>query len=150
MKKGVILCVLFVLFTMCKKQTEKEDMNKFPLLYGKIYILKIDKISNHPKVQFPRDPLQNSDYTPTTQEIQYNIAFSENGEKITIEPGPVRGIKINNGEDSIHYKLNEGLFAGGRLSIWSNNNDFEVEYTVYGSGVPIIKSERGTIESATK
>jgi hypothetical protein len=41
--------------------------------------------------------------------------------------------------------LTKNLFAGGRFVVWSSDGGFEAEYTVYGSGVPIISSERGPL-----
>jgi hypothetical protein len=63
-----------------------------------------------------------------------------------IEPGAIHGIKTTDAGNSLKYELNEGLFAGGRIIIWSENDDFKGEFTIYGSGVPIIKSLRGVLE----
>jgi hypothetical protein len=101
-------------------------------------------------VQFPRDSLKESDYTATSEDIQYEITFSENGRIVTIEStetGSVVGERSNDGETSKRYELDEGLFAGGRFIIWISNGHFEAEYTIYGSGVPIIRSERGRLIS---
>ena len=62
---------------------------------------------------------------------------------VTIEPGSIRGQKTNKDDESKFYELDEGVFAGGRFVVWINNDSFEAELTIYGSGVPIIKSERG-------
>jgi hypothetical protein len=43
------------------------------------------------------------------------------------------------------YNLNEGTFAGGRFVVWSGKNGLQGELTIYGSGVYIISSERGSI-----
>lgn len=145
MKKAfVVLSAVGMLFTMCDKQTD--DAPSIALLYGKTYILKIDKVSNLPDVQFPHDCLRESDYTATTDDIQYELTFSADGQTVTIEPGTVVGNRISVSEDSVNYELGAGLFAGGRLKIWMNQNVLEAEYTIYGSGVPIIKSMRGVLE----
>ncbi len=147
MKKGVIgFCVISLLFTMCKEQTEKEDIAEFSLLYGKNYILRIDRVLDHPNVQFPADDLTDRDYTSIQEDIQYDIAFSENGQTIVIEPGAIHGTKTTGVGNSLRYELDEGLFAGGRFVIWTENDDFKGEITIYGSGVPIIKSLRGILE----
>jgi hypothetical protein len=147
MKKGIIgCCVISLLFTMCKEQTEKEDTAEFSLLYGKNYVLKIDKVLDHPNVRFPADDLKETDYTATEENIQYDIAFSENGQTITLEPGTIHGTKSADTGNSLKYELDDGLFAGGRIIIWSENDDFKGEFTIYGSGVPIIKSLRGILE----
>ncbi len=62
---------------------------------------------------------------------------------VTIVPGSISGQKTNDGGESRFYELDEGVFAGGRFVIWTNNDSFEVELTIYGSGIPVVKSERG-------
>lgn len=146
----VCLCIISVFFTMCQKQTDKDDTIGFSLLNGNNFVLKVDRVSNNPNVQFPRDSLLESDYVATSNDIQYDVTFSVDGQIVTIEPGSISGGKINDGEESKLYKIVEGLFAGGRFVIWKNNEDFEAEYTIYGSGIPIIRSERGNLELVIK
>lgn len=141
-----ILCITVVSCTMCKKQIVKNDTIDFSLLNDGNYILKVDRVSHGPDVQFPGDSLNESYYTGTDEQIQYEITISEDGHMISMKPGPVSGERIKDGEVSKFYVLSNGLFAGGRFIIWINNNNFEAEYTIYGSGIPIIKSERGKLE----
>ncbi len=137
----VVLGIFLLFFTACEKQTDE-----FSGLNGNIFILKIDRVLNTADVQLPSDELQEADYTLTSEYIQYNVTFSKDGQTVTIEPGSIRGEKINDDKGSKVYELVEGVFAGGRFVIWINNEDFEAEHTIYGSGVPIIKSERGNLE----
>jgi hypothetical protein len=65
-----------------------------------------------------------------------------------IEPGSIRGAKVMNGEEYKLYELDEGTFAGGRFIVWIIDNSFEAELTIYGSGVPIVKSERGYLRKS--
>jgi hypothetical protein len=144
------LAIFAVLFTSCEEQENKKDVTKFSLLGEKTFIFKIDRVASGPNVQFPHDILQESDYTETNEGIQYEITFLENDRIVTIESsgtGSVSGERSNDGEPSKCYELNEGLFAGGRFIIWISNDHFEAEYTLYGSGVPIIRSERGRLTS---
>jgi hypothetical protein len=145
-KLNAYLCIVFVFCTMCKKQTDNNDTIDFSLLNGGDYILKVDRLSQAPNVQFPRDSLYESYYTVTNEDIQHEVTFSEDGQLVSIKPGPVSGVKTTDGKVSKFYELGDGLFAGGRFIIWINNKNFEAEYTIYGSGIPIIKSERGKLE----
>lgn len=149
-KLNVYLCIVLVLCTMCKKQTDNNDNIDFSLLNGGDYILKVDRVSKKPNVQFPRDSLYESYYTVTNEDIQHEVTFTEDGRMISINPGPVSGEKTKDGEISKYYEIVDGLFAGGRFIVWINNEKFEAEYTIYGSGVPIIKSERGKLELIDK
>jgi hypothetical protein len=135
---------------MCKKQIENNDTIDFSSLNGGNYILKVDRVSQAPNVQFSRDSLDETYYNTTIEDIQHEVTFSENGQMVSIKPGPVSGEKTNDGKVSKFYELGDGLFAGGRFIIWIINENFEAEYTIYGSGIPIIKSERGKLELIEK
>ena len=58
--------------------------------------------------------------------------------------------KFHDTEEYKKYDLDKGLFAGGRFFVWITEGQFEAEYTIYGSGVPIIRSERGYLLSFKK
>lgn len=147
-KLNVYLCIAFVFCTMCKKQTD--NAIDFSLLNGRDYILKADRVSQAPEVQFPADGLDESHYTASDEDINHEVTFSEDGKLVSILPGPVTGVKAKDGKTSKYYELDNGLAAGGRFVIWINDKDFEAELTVYGSGIPIIKSERGNLELKRK
>ena len=149
-KLNVYLCIVFVFLATCKKQIDNNDTIDFSSLNGGDYLLKVDRVSQAPNVQFPRDSLFESYYTVTNEDIQHEVTFSEDGQIVSIKPGPVSGGKTNDGKVSKFYELGDGLFAGGRFIIWINNKNFEAEYTIYGSGIPIIKSERGKLELMRK
>lgn len=149
-KLNVYLCIVFVLCTMCKKQKDNNETIDFSLFNGGDYILKVDRVSKAPNVQFPQDSLYESYYTVINEDIKHEVTFTEDGKMISIKPGPVSGQKTKDGEISKYYELVDGLFAGGRFIIWINNEKFEAEYTIYGSGLPIIKSERGDLELIEK
>jgi len=136
---------------MCEKQTDKDGTLEFSSLNGNNYILKVNRvIVNMPDVQFPGEDLQESDYVMTIEHIQYDLAFSENGQIVEIEPGSIRGEIVDEDEESRRYNLVEGVFAGGRFVVWKNNEKFDGELTIYGSGVPIVLSDRGSLELVTE
>ena len=143
--KHVVICLgLLLLFIGCAATNSADKyVAEFSLLDGNDFVLAVDRISEMPDVQFPMDDLQESDYEETNEGTQYNVTFSEDGQMVIIEPGSIRGQKTNDGYESKLYELDEGLFAGGRFVVWINNDSFEVELTIYGSGVPIVISERG-------
>ena len=130
---------------MCKKQTE--ETIDFSDLNGRKFIMNVDRIASGPDVQYPEDVLREDDYTLTDEDIRHEVTFSEDGQEITIEPGPVKGVRTKVDEGSLYYQLGEGLFAGGRFVIWIDKKEFEAEMTIYGSGIPVIRSERGILES---
>lgn len=99
--------------------------------------------------------LDMNDYHTSEKEILYTLKFID--DKIEIEKdGKVEidgvrttynpqdfGLLDKNLTPSLYYHLNS--FAGGRLVIY--NNDF-VEFTIYGSGLPIIFSVLGQLEKS--
>ena len=140
----VIFLGLLLLMVGCDAGDSNDKyITKYSLLDGNDFLLEVDRMLETLDVQFPTDNLQESDYKETTEGTQYNVTFSKDGEMVTIEPGSIRGQRTNKDDESKFYELDEGVFAGGRFVVWINNDSFEAELTIYGSGVPIIKSERG-------
>jgi hypothetical protein len=139
------LFIAFLFCTLCKKSDNNDDTVDFSSLNGGNYILKVDRISKSPDVRFPNDSLNESYYTASDEGTRYEISFSEDGQSISIAPASVSGVKTNDSKVSKRYDLVQGVFAGGRFIIWTDNTSFQAEYTIYGSGVPIIKSERGKL-----
>ncbi len=140
----VIFIGLSLLMVGCDTaNSDDEYADKFSLLDGNNFVLEVDRIIEMPDAQLPMDDLQESDYIKISEGTQYHITFAEDGHMVTIEPGPISGQKTNDNGESRIYELDKGVFAGGRFVIWTNNDSFEVELTIYGSGIPIVNSERG-------
>jgi len=122
----------------------------FILLGGNDFILEVNRISEHPNVQFPSDQLDENDYVEIDHGSEYEVSFSENTQTIWIMNDSISGTIMEDTEEYKKYDLNKGLFAGGRFVVWINEGQFEAEYTIYGSGVPIIRSDRGYLEPIRK
>ncbi len=143
-KYVVIFSCLSLLIAGCETADSNDEYaDTFPILDGNSFVLEVDRIIEMPDAQLPMDDLKESDYIRINEGIQYNVSFTEDGQTVTIEPGCISGQKTHNGGESRIYELDEGVFAGGRFVIWMNNDSFEAELTIYGSGIPIIQSERG-------
>ena len=147
-KLNVYLCIVFMFCTMCKKQTD--TASDFSLLTGREYILKTDRVSLAPEAQFPADGLVESNYTASDEDIRNLVTFPDDGKSVSILPGPVTGELKNDDKTSKYYELDSDPAAGGRFIIWMDDKDFEAELTVYGSGIPIIRSERGKLDLKRK
>lgn len=128
--------------------SEDEYVDDFSLLDGNSFVMEVDRILGTSNEQLPMDDLQESDYIKINEDIQYDVVFSEDGQTVTIEPGSISGQETNDGSESIKFNLD--VFAGGRFVVWINNGSFEAELTIYGSGVPIVKSERGYLSPFEK
>ena len=139
------LGLLFLLVGCDNANSDDHVVAEFSLLDGNDYVLDVDRIVETPGIQLLTDDLQENDYQATNEGAQYHVTLSEDGQMVTIEPGSIRGQRINDGDESRLYELTEGLFAGGRFVVWVQNDGFQAELTIYGSGIPIVKSERGNL-----
>jgi len=149
--KKTLIPVLFVvsLLLCCSDGCTLYDNNvgaDFSQLKGSTYVLSVNRISEQPDVQFPSEALQEDDYVESTQDVQYNISFSDDIQTVTImSENLISGVIETDDEILKKYALTSGLFAGGRFAVWIADTQFEAELTIYGSGIPIIKSERGVL-----
>lgn len=140
----IFLC-FGLLFSMCENQNDNAfDISK---IKGNDYVFRIDRVLNKTDIQYPSEELEESDYKATIEEKKYAVTFSTDGEGVVIEPGSIKGALrgYDTSSEKIYYDLEEGVFAGGRFVVWDNNS-FQAELTIYGSGVAVINSERGVLE----
>ncbi len=119
----------------------------FLLLGGKNFILEVSRISEYPIARFPSDQLTENDYVEINHGSEYEVSFSKDMQIISIMHDSISGTLMEGTEEYKKFDLDKGLFAGGRFIVWITENQFEAEYTIYGSGVPIIRSERGYLLS---
>ncbi|NJL28936.1 MAG: hypothetical protein HC897_14125 [Thermoanaerobaculia bacterium] len=73
------------------------------------------------------------------------IVISDGGQKVAIPEEGIRGRRVGEPAAAAVFDLDEGTFAGGRFVVWGGPAGLEAELTVFGSGVPILSSERGTL-----
>ncbi len=97
----------------------------------------------------PSAQLPESDYRYTSSGARYSIVVGAEGETVSINGAPpIKGTRSSQSGDRVTYNLTEGLFAGGRLVMWKDGSGYQGELTVYGSGVPVVRSERGKVVRA--
>lgn len=96
-------------------------------------------------VQLPTDELPESAYSPITNGTSYAVAVSSNWLNAKVGSTPYAGSLEASRDGKLHYSLGAGTFAGGRFVVWRGTDGLEAELTLYGSGVPIVSSERGTL-----
>ena len=144
----VILCFGLATAFGCRSAVHTDHKPARPsVLDGTERILVVDRIckGKDPHALQNQDDIQESHYTKDTQGTTYNIAFSADGDTVRIQNGSntIESVgRIDNGKMRT-YGLK--TFAGGRLVVWPTNTNYEAELTIFGSGFPIIHSERGTL-----
>ena len=145
MGKNNYLIILFLslLIISCNKKSPDETNESSSLINSGTYIFYVDKSVNHPNVQFPNDTLTEEQYSPDNTGKTYEVKFSSDGQNVSINNDSIQGTLITETDLKMSYNLDKGVFAGGRFVIWPKEQPTEAELTIYGSGVPIIVSERG-------
>ena len=96
-------------------------------------------------VQFPSDTLAESAYGPVVGGPTYRVVVSAGGEHVAIGETPLQGRRTKRTASLIEYDLSKGTFAGGRFVAWLGTDGLQGELTIYGSGRPIVTSERGSV-----
>jgi len=117
------------------------------------WVLRVDRAILVERLGLTRhsEEVEESEYRPISKGSTYPILVSDHGARVEIEGKertavhpPMKGLRSSQTEPVV-YKLDDGTFAGGRLVVWSGDNGLQGELTIYGSGVYIISSQRGTI-----
>ena len=117
-------------------------------LFGQDVTFLADRAVNGPSssAQLPNDALPESDYMPLPQNKSYPVSFAVDGNTVTITSDTaIVGTWDQQTGGTRRFNLTSGVFAGGRFDVWSGDTAFHAELTIYGSGVPIVSSERGTL-----
>ncbi len=98
-------------------------------------------------------PLAESDYQPVTDGPSYLLSFSPNGEAVVVaevdgtDVLDAAGAVIRRTDAAVTYDLND-KWAGAELVI-SFGIELGAEVTIFGSGLPIVLSTRGTMSLTT-
>ena len=117
------------------------------------WVLRIDRAILVERLGLNRhsEQVDESEYRPISKGSTYPILVSDRGARVEIDGDkrtavhpPMKGVRSSS-KEPIVYKLDDGTFAGGRFVVWSAKNGLQGELTIYGSGVPLISSERGLI-----
>lgn len=111
-----------------------------------------DRRSTLEDVHLPSDELSEEDYLPFERGPRLTVTMSDGGSRVSIagEMGEAirsfAGTRKSATADRVIYDLD--AFAGGRFVVWRQDDGLQAELTLYGSGVPVIASYRGSLEPA--
>ena len=96
----------------------------------------------------PEAPLSESDFAPAVGNATYRVDVSEQGARIVVTEPRLVGRLETATPDRRTYQIVEGSFAGGRFVAWQISDGLQGELTMYGSGRPVVRSERGPLRQA--
>ncbi len=116
------------------------------------YTFKITHVAHEPSaaVRFPHSPIPDKVYKPAKEEKALSIRITKKGKEILILPQGVSGNLEKTNANGQVYQLSEGLFAGGRLTLDHTKKGVIATYTIFGSGLPVISSVRGSVSHVDK
>jgi len=147
MKTFSAMLFLLFLLTGCSMEKTTNELTTDPLmLVGHSFVLQVDRAVKAPFMKGPLVELAETDYTVSVSGKSYSVTFSSDGKLVTLEPGSILGERGQTATGTLgFYNLTGGVFAGGRVVIRKVQEKLEGELTIYGSGVPIVLSERGSL-----
>jgi len=96
-------------------------------------------------VTSPATPLPQEDYEAVSDGTTYVVRLDRRWFTVSIGDEPLLGELTTEPGDKLTYELTTGTTAGGRFVIWADGSGLQAELTMYGSGVPIVSSERGAL-----
>lgn len=95
--------------------------------------------------------LTEDDYRLVSDGPRYSVVVTDGCKKVEIrevgaagEHPPKKGATHASGDPAVYW-LQEGTFAGGQFVLLRGDRRLEAELTMFGSGVPITSSERGSL-----
>lgn len=145
----VILCVTIVACTTTPSAPSGTDRGVQSAFAEGAWELRVDRAwAGGGNVQFPSDPLDESTYAPMINAPVYRVILSDSGRRVAVGATPLLGTRSLATDSRVQFDLGIAPLdapAGGRLVVRRSGSDLQGELTVYGSGRPIVKSERGAV-----
>jgi hypothetical protein len=121
-----------------------------PLVMDGVWELRIDRSGGSDDPEEAFNFLPEAYYHPIEDGHVYRVLVSEQGARVSIEGTwaaaqiVVKGERTSTTDGRTLYGLND-LAGGGRFVVWRAAEGLQGEFTVYGSGMPILSSERGAL-----
>jgi hypothetical protein len=147
-----VLVVLFLLASGCSRQpgpVHVPDDTLPPSMASFVdgaWTFIVDREAVRGKDTLPSYQFAESDYEPVSPGRTYPVVLSDNGTRLSVGSSGLVGARSDTTADRIVFTLTQ--WAGGRFVIWSRDHSLQAERTIYGSGVPIVTSERGRLVPA--
>jgi hypothetical protein len=105
-------------------------------------IFRVTHRADHPPVFLPSSPIPDSAYKPIDHDSTYMIRFSANYDTVFIDSTLI-GVAEQEIADTIRYTVDSGR---ARFIVIQEETVLKAKLTIYGSGVPVIFSDRGVLE----
>jgi hypothetical protein len=153
MRSAVVLSIGLASVIACAacRSSDSSDSELRHAFHDGVWLLTVDRAlrpgSSTLRVGVPTDPLSEADFAPVDGGARYRLVVSEDAARIeVVESQMVAQLEQATAERLI-YGLVDGAFAGGRIMVWREPSGIQAELTIYGSGVPVVRSERGSVRT---
>jgi hypothetical protein len=141
----VTLCVALGFSLACGKGPSGSSPSALSATFQSgTWVLTVDRALSG-FINFPMDPIPESAYTPTSSALMYRLSVSDGGHRVVVEGLGLVGRLERSEPDMLWFGLTGGAPAGGRMVVWQQGTELQGELTLYGSGVPVTRSERGPL-----
>jgi hypothetical protein len=157
MRSAVVLSIGLASVITCAacRSSDSSDSELRHAFHDGVWLLTVDRALRPRElstVGVPTDPLSEADFAPVDGGARHRLVVSEDAARIEIvdprtQSQMVAQLEQANAERLI-YGLVDGAFAGGRIVVWREASGVQAELTIYGSGVPVVRSERGSVRTA--
>jgi hypothetical protein len=153
MRSAVVLSIGLASVIACAacRSSDSSDAELRHAFHDGVWLLTVDRAlrpgSSTLRVGVPTDPLSEADFAPVDGGARHRLVVSEDAARIeVVESQMVAQLEQATAERLI-YGLVDGAFAGGRIMVWREPRGIQAELTIYGSGVPVVRSERGSVRT---
>ena len=117
----------------------------FEDLFGGSFVFDVSTIAEQVYVMDLDGSVPDSEYVAVTDQRTHIVRFSAGGRTVSVEGGHRLEFYDNTEETLIVYETEERVFPAYALRVWRDSDHYSAELTVFGSGVPVIQSERGML-----
>jgi len=100
------------------------------------------------RIAFSHGPLREEAYAPAGDTVDCAVEVSDHARRVTVGPATPEGARLaffRSESDSTRLEFQLREWAGGRFIVWAVGDSLQAELTIYGSGVPVVESRRGSL-----
>lgn len=114
-----------------------------------VWEFRVDRSGRVAEAHLPSDWLPETAYKPMEDPPTFRVVVSENGARVSVEedwastPHVAHYERVSVDAGRIWYDLDP--VAMGRFVIWPTADGLQAEETLYGSGLPMLRSVRGSL-----
>lgn len=151
MRSAIVLWIGLASVIACGacRSSDSSDFDLRQAFHDGVWLLTVDRAlrPGRSAVGVPTDPLSEADFAPVDRGARYRLFVSEDAAHIEVEESQMVAQLEQATAERLIYRLVEGAFAGGRIMVWREPTGFQAELTIYGSGLPVVRSERGSVRT---